>query len=301
MTDVIGRLVSYADGIAVIEKRDGALVRVAADDVVTAKPVPDGTRRRRTRPAQDFTAEEVMAIATRGWPPVESAPLGAWLLRAAAGFTGRANSVAVHGDPGVAGDVALDRVTAFYEARGLPTRAQVVVGSAWEELFTGWQPSTADPYGGAVVQVADLAGALAAVGSPDARIEVGERADDAWLALYHRAQEHPTGRVRAVLEGPPRVGFVRIGHPPVAIARVAVTGEWAGLSCVEVAGGHRGEGLARSVVEACLRWAVEYGADKAYLQVGQLPGGEQDPAAAALYGRYGFGDHHAYRYLYPRR
>src|SRR5690625_3277350 len=76
MTDVLGRVVGYTDGVAVIEKRDGALVPVPAETVVTAKVVPDGLDRHRTRPAGQFTADALMRICTRGWPPADSEALG---------------------------------------------------------------------------------------------------------------------------------------------------------------------------------------------------------------------------------
>jgi N-acetylglutamate synthase len=40
MTDVVGFLREYGEGVAVVERRDGSLVRVALDDVVAAKPLP---------------------------------------------------------------------------------------------------------------------------------------------------------------------------------------------------------------------------------------------------------------------
>ncbi|HKE71564.1 MAG TPA: hypothetical protein VKB55_20075 [Nocardioidaceae bacterium] len=46
MTDVIGFLREYGDGVAVVERRDGTLTRVAIDDIVAAKPVPPERRPR---------------------------------------------------------------------------------------------------------------------------------------------------------------------------------------------------------------------------------------------------------------
>jgi N-acetylglutamate synthase len=40
MTDVIGFLRAYGDGVAVVERRDGSLTRVAIEDIVAAKPLP---------------------------------------------------------------------------------------------------------------------------------------------------------------------------------------------------------------------------------------------------------------------
>ncbi len=117
-------------------------------------------------------------------------------------------------------------------------------------------------------------------------------ADDDWLANYGRVNDPVAAR--AVLEGPATVGFVSIGVPAVAIGRIVVTGEWAGIACVEVSPENRRQGLARRIVETSLAWAVERGADKAYLQTMH-----SNHAAIALYKPYGFVDHHDYRYLEP--
>ena len=144
------------------------------------------------------------------------------------------------------------------------------------------------------MQVADLRDVLAFVRRDDPGVEVRGHVDDDWLELYGRAATGTPGAARAVLEGTPTVGFVRIGDPAVAIGRVAVTGEWAGMSCVEVAPAERGRGLGRRIVDASLEWAARHGADKAYLQTTR-----DNHAALALYARYGFADHHRYHYVAP--
>lgn len=255
--------------------------------MVTWKVVPDQPLRRRAASAID--PAELTRITSRGWPAIESVALGEWELRASNGFTGRANSVAVHGSPGLPFDEALGQVAAFYAERSLPALAQVVIGSDGDVAFTaaGWLPM-AGYYGGAVVQVADLDPAYAT--DPEARISA--TADDEWLARYGRVNE--PAAARAVLEAPPTVGLVSIGTPVVAIGRVVVTGEWAGIACVEVVPEARRQGLARRIVDTSLAWAVERGADKAYLQTMR-----SNDAALGLYEAYGFVDHHDYRYVEP--
>lgn len=295
MTDVVGRVVALTAASARLERRDGSIVDVRLSDVVAARRVPDGPRRRRTRPAGDFSPEELARICTRGWPPVETEQLGEWLLRAAGGFTSRANSVAVHGGPGIGKAAALDRVVTYYAARGLPPRAQVIEGSSWERELeaAGWQ-GIGGTHDHALVQVADVHEALTHIGTDAGGVEVAGAVADDWLAMYGRADGSAAHTARAVLEGPPTVGFVRLGDPLAGIGRVAVTGEWAGMSCVEVTPARRREGLARRIVDASLRWASERGADKAYLQTMR-----HNEAALRLYAAYGFHDHHAYRYLAP--
>ena len=296
MTDTIGRVLGVDEATATIERRDGELVEVRLTDVVAVKPIPDGPRRVRTRPALDFSPEEVARISTRGWPPLETEPLGEWMLRAADGFTGRANSVAVHGDPGVDLPHAIERIRAYYTTRGLPPKAQVIAGSRWETALVraGWS-GTGGTHDHAIVEVADLRDAITYAREPAAEVHVTAEAADDWLALYSRAATATPDAARAVLEGPPTVGFIRIGEPLAAIGRVVVTGEWAGMSGVEVAPESRRQGLGRKVVDASLHWAVQRGADKAYLQTMR-----HNAPALELYARYGFEEHHTYRYLAPR-
>jgi len=287
MTDVVGRLVEVDEDAASIERRDGSLARVPLADVVTWKVVPD--RPRRTRPASLFSVDELSRITSRGWPAVVSEPLGEWELRASGGFTGRANSVAVHGDPGMPFEDALAAVVEFYDFHDATPRAQVDIGSVHEPAFldAGWAPGT-EARPGAIVQVADLRRPF----EPDPDARTTSTADEAWLRLYPRAEDPEVAR--AVLEGPRTVGFVSIGDPTVAIGRVVVTGEWAGVAAVEVVPERRREGLARRIVDTALSWATERGADKAYLQTMR-----DNTAALALYAPYGFVDHHEYRYLQP--
>lgn len=289
-TDVVGRLLD-ADGATLrLQRRDGAEAVVDLARVVAWRIVPD--RPRRTRSAASIDPEDLTRITSRGWPAVESVPLGDWELRASEGFTGRANSVAVHGDPGldVAGVTAA--VQDFYAARGLTPLAQVVVGSVWDRRLRehGWAP-TRGQRPGALVQVADLAGSRWAqpAGSD---VVVDEVPHEDWWSLYHRIDDDTRAIAQRVMTGSPVTGFVRLGDPVVAIGRVVVTGEWAGVAAVEVRPEHRRQGLGRRVVEAALGWATVRGADKAYLQTMR-----DNVAALALYRPLGFVDHHEYAYL----
>ncbi len=288
MSDVVGRLLEADETVLVVQRRDGRVERVERASIVTLKSVPDRPLRRRR--ALDVDADHLTGITSRGWPPIESEALGEWELRSAGGFTGRANSVATTGSPGMDHDEALATVQAWYAARDAPALAQVVVGAPTEQAFhaAGWVPGNGFRTG-AVVQVADLDPAYAV----DPEITVSTDLTDDWLALYGRIDEAPEA-ARAVIGGPPTVGFARLGDPVVAIARVVVTGEWAGLSAVEVLPNRRREGIATRLVSTALAWAVQHGADKAYLQTMS-----DNTAALALYEPFGFVDHHEYRYLQP--
>lgn len=280
-TDTIGRLLHADEEHLVLERRDGSTTTVRRDDIVALKRLP--ARPRRSRRAASADAEELLRITSRGWPATHSEPLGQWECRAAAGFSRRANSVAVHGDPGLPLEEALEHIVEFAGRQAIAPLAQVIADSAWERGFlaAGWQaalPATR-------VHVTDLGDAPA-----DPAVRIAVQADDDWLTHYRGTADAAVAR--AVLEGPARVAFLTLEE--VAIARVVVTGEWAGISAVEVDPPSRHQGLARRVVTSALAWARAQGADKAYVQVT-----EDNATALALYRRLGFAAHHRYTYLRP--
>jgi hypothetical protein len=128
-TDVVGVIVASERDAVTVRRRDGSLVQIAGDDVVAVRLLADAGPPRRTDP------EQLQRMAARGWPAPVTEPLGQWLLRAADGFTGRANSVSVHGDPGMPLPAALRRVEDFYAATPCP------LGRRWCGTRRGTTPS----------------------------------------------------------------------------------------------------------------------------------------------------------------
>ena len=298
MTDVLGVLEALTERELIVRREDGALVGVPRSAYVTGKPVPP-----RPPPGRAYATriepEQLQRIASAGWPPRTVQPLGDWLLREAGGFTGRANSALIAGEPGRALPDALRAVEAFYAGHELPALAQVVLDSPGEAalLAAGWADARPTE-GGVLVQVASLPQARPGGRQPGGghaeAVHIGDALDDDWLRLYGRAANAGTAIARAVIGGGDQVAFARVGQPAVAIGRAVVTGDWVGLSAVEVLPLHRRRGLARAVVDALLDWGAEAGATKAYLQVtpANIP-------ALSLYASYGFRTHHRYRYLGP--
>ena len=77
----------------------------------------------------------------------------------------------------------------------------------------------------------------------------------------------------------------------MAIGRVAMAGDWAGLTAVEVHPRHRRRGLGGAITAALAAVAAARGACGLYQQVE-----DDNGAARALYQRIGFADHHGYHY-----
>jgi GNAT superfamily N-acetyltransferase len=286
-TDTVGVLASWDEGVVCVTRRGGETVRIAEEALVAGKVVPPAPVRRGGR-VPVVTAEELEEIASRAWPPTESAPLGGWTLRAAGGFTRRANSALVTGDPGVPLDEALASVARWYGERGLTPWLQVPDSSPYgaEIDARGWVRE-ADT----LIRTAPLAPLTSLTPSaPAAGPELSRTPDAGWLSSYHRTGDLAEAALK-VVSGGPSVWFATM---PGAIGRAVVDGRWALFGAVEVEPAHRRRGLATAVMGALARQACAEGATAAYLQV------EADNAGArALYDRMGFTDHHGYHYRRP--
>ncbi|MBE8472408.1 GNAT family N-acetyltransferase [Streptomyces justiciae] len=288
-TDTVGVLASWDTGVLRITRKDGETVRIAESSLVAGKVVPSAPARRRG-PSASYA--ELAHVCTRAWRPVESERLGEWELRAASGFTRRANSVLPIGDPGMPLDDALEAVRRWYGARGLPAYVQTATGAeGTQELLCaelerrGWvREVTAELWIGALAPIADRA--------EGAGVELSRDVDEAWLARYQRKGVSEVAL--KVLGSGPSVWFAKVpgdGDVPAAIGRCVVDGRWASFAAVEVDPEQRRRGLATEVMAALARRALDEGASAAWLQVE-----EENAGARTLYAGMGFGAHHAYHH-----
>ncbi len=283
-SDVIGDLESADDKLQV-RRADGTTVAVDPDSVHRIKPLP----------ARRADALELEEIAAAGWPAPETHWLGRWLLRAADGWTGRANSVLPLGDPGQPLDLAVETVRGWYAERGLATRFQVplpvATGLDGELAGRGFR---ADPP--VLVQTAPLAAVIADTGeAPDLPpVTFAETPSPGWLAAYHYrgGGDLPAVAVEIMTAARlPVFASVVADGETVAVARAVVDEGWLGVTAVEVAPAWRRRGLATHVMRGLARWGADRGASQSYLQVAS-----DNHAAVAFYEQLGFTTHHRYHY-----
>jgi len=270
-TDVLGVCLAWDAESCLVERADGEKVRIALADVVSGKPVPPRPPVRMRVSARDAEAHTAAL-----WTTVETAPLGAWVLRHETRPTGRlrkrANSCLAMGEPGVPIAAALHSVAAWYADRGRDPLVQVETGSEVEAAVAayGWAP-----------------------------LPTGE--SELWLASVSRVRRALAPRatpaatpVELSVTGSHAIATAGTGCDPVAEAQAALDGDWAGLHGVAVDPSHRRRGTATALVARLLDWAAEQGALTAWLHV------ETDNAGGqAFWEALGFAPHHGCRYYAP--
>ncbi len=302
---VVRRIVGIRDGRPLFSDALGELVDLTETDLTLATgrgtlrvPLREVHRARRVPPRRRPTAADVVALelaADEAWPAPARDRLGAWLLRAADGWTGRGNSALPVGDPDRPLERAVDAVERWYRGRGLRPLVNVPLPLAapvnTELDARGWQTLPL-----VLVQTATLDTLRGATGTRDElpAVELAAVPSEAWLAVVRERKGGLPGAARHLLTAVPEVRFAQVYGDRgdlLAVARGTVTGNgrWLGVTLLEVAGHARRRGLARHVTGALARWAAEVGATHAFLQVE-----ERNTAAVALYGRLGFTTHHTY-------
>jgi GNAT superfamily N-acetyltransferase len=294
LRDVVGVLELASSHAWTVRDRTGERTSFDPAEVVSAIVVPDLPARLRT--AADVEVGALEVIAADGWQPLEREPLGSWTLRAANGFTGRANSVLPVGDPGTDLDTALETVKAWYTTRSLTPMFQVPLPLR-DDLHIELDDRGWDHHNPTHVMVCDLAPlvmATEAVVGDDLTCAVGETPDKEWLQAFRYRGMPLRPDVEPILTRNEHPVFVSIRGPGGevrAVGRGALTGRWLGVTAVEVAEPFRRQGLGQRVVGELARHASRRQARHVYLQVAH----GNDPAIA-LYGTLGFVRHHDYVY-----
>jgi len=242
---------------------------------------------------------EVQEAARAGWPPLETVRLGGWLLRAAGGFTGRANSVLPLGDPPGSLADALAAASDWYGERRLPLQVQVPLpvratldAALAERGWTAHSPALVLTADSADVDLADRAGR----GTP-VEVQLEPNLGPQWLAAYRWRGGDLPPTAEAVLRGTGQVIFASARDADglvLGIARGSVQRGRLGLHAVQVVEQARRQGVATAMAAALLDWGRRAGAASAYLEV--MIG--NDPALR-LWRRAGFAEHHRYHYRRP--
>jgi N-acetylglutamate synthase len=237
--------------------------------------------------------DDLERVAAQHWQAPDTGQCGQWLLRAAGGFTGRANSALPAGDPGMPLAQAVDEVQAWYRDRGLPPMIVLFGGSRPHPLTPvlaerAWYPRQNPAY----VMTAAIADVLAA--SPAAQVDLSPEPGEDFLRLYkYMGQDLPPIAHTLLMSSPWQAfGAIRRDGRTVAVGRVSVAQGWAGLTAIQVDASCQRQGLGRAITTGLAAAAAQAGARDIFLQVGVA-----NEPARQLYFRCGFRDSHKYTYM----
>ena len=302
-TDFIGELIARNDDFLIVDTKKERVKLVRAD-IIAAKDVPPPASR--PGPAHErVSADDLETLMAKGWVATDRAGLGDWVLRSAGGFTGRANSALVVGDPSLQMERAIDYVERWYAERDAAPLFQVPgePGFAVEDV----------PAGAALIERGYAAGGgrpdwtrVLVMTGPSAHVppltteSVPVTADaelsPEWLMTYGRSRSVVPGATEAVLTGSDGQLFLSVRDEAtgriVGIARMAIHPGWAGIFGVWVEPDHRRRGIASTIVSAIAMVARENAMPAIYLQVSA-----DNAEGVAFWQRLGFGVHHEYTYL----
>ena len=227
----------------------------------------------------------VERLTLRAWPALEEVAYDGWRLRAAQGYTGRANAVAALEPGRLSLDEKIAHCEQWYTARTLPAKFRVTHFSQPDHLDTALADRGYRRVEDVMVMIADLTDTTpgnAVAGGPV------ELTMDEWFAGKNSPIQ------RAILERIEpthwRLGW-RCGDELVARALGVVEDGWLGIFNVSVAPDRQRQGFGRALMHRLIAQARRHGARQSYLQVVA-----ENAAAVGLYTGLGFRE--AYRYWY---
>ena len=302
-TDFIGELVARDDDFLIVDTKTERVKLIRAD-VIAAKDVPPPASRP-GRAHERVSADDLEKVMAKGWQALDRGGLGDWVLRSSEGFTGRANSALVVGDPSLPIDKAIDFVEKWYAERGRPPIFQVPgergfaldgIPAAAALLERGYAVGGGRDDSQRVLVMTGLSAAIPPLTGDSVPVTADAELKLDWLMSYGEQRKVVPGATEAVLTGSDGQLFLSVTAPEtgriIALARMAIHPGWAGVFGLWVHPDHRRQGLATTIVSAIAMVARENNMPAIYLQVSA-----DNSEGVAFWEGLGFGVHHEYTYL----
>jgi ribosomal protein S18 acetylase RimI-like enzyme len=233
-------------------------------------------------------------LSMNAWPALQTLHYDGWVLRFAAGYTRRANSVYPLYPSRVDLEEKIKYCEFLYRARNLPAVFKLTEASAPEAL-----DACLDEHGYRVdsltsVQLFDLHREKI---KTDGDVELADMETEAWHQAFAR-MNNVSPEHRPVHEDILRAiqlekccAAVYAGNRIIGCGLGVLQSNYLGLFDVVIDPDHRGQGMGTNLMLALLAWGQGRGADLAYLQVMRDNG-----LAMSLYKKIGFQEN--YRYWY---
>jgi ribosomal protein S18 acetylase RimI-like enzyme len=302
-TDFVGELVARNTDFLVVDTKTERVKLIRAD-VLAAKDVPPPASRA-GRPHERVSADDLEKLMAKGWQAVDRGGVGDWVLRASGGFTGRANSVLVVGDPSLPVERAIDFAEKWYADRERPAIFQVHGETGFDAteqptvaalLERGYVVGGGHDNWQRVLVMTGLSAAVPPLTEQSAPVTADAQLQLDWLTAYGEQRSIVPGATEAVLTGSNGQLFLSVRDPDtntiIGLARLAIHPGWAGIFGLWVHPDHRRTGLATTIVSAAAMVARENNMPAMYLQVS-----EDNAAGVAFWRDLGFTVHHEYTYV----
>ena len=231
------------------------------------------------------------------WPALQTMHYDGWVLRFAAGYTRRANSI----NPLYPSSVDLPGKVSYcqgiYRSLGLATVFKLTAAAQPGDLDTFLSGQGYTREAETSVQALELNGL-----TPPQRtgFALQTAPEDGWLDAYcdlNRVDRRHLPAMRAIMHGyvsPVCFGTLRLGQDVAALGLAVLQGDCVWLFDIVTAAPFRRQGLGRDLVLHLLAWGKDQGATRSYLQV-ML----NNAPAQRLYA--GLGYREVYRYWYRVR
>ncbi len=242
-----------------------------------------------TRRLEEILRLEEVALAT--WPALEEHRDGQWVLRAAAGITGRSNSVSPLGAPDADLETAIADVERWYSVRRLPPRFRLtdLAPSGLDDLLVS------DGYH-SEPEVAVMVLPIGRRPAPS-EVRIEPAPSEAWFGalMAHRfGPRTPPATVRAMLDRlaqPAAYASLSVESTMLGMGMGVLFQDFVAVYAMYTADAHRHRGVASRILGALLAWGSGNGATNAFLQVLA-----ENTAARSFYARRGFETMYHYWY-----
>ena len=292
LSDAVGTVIALSETSVSVLTRRGR-VDIETSRIAAAKPIPPAPHRRGAAHLA-LSAGVLQELMVTGMPPLESQWLGRWLLRASAGYTGRANSVLPLGSSDLADPIPF--VSSWYADRGLPPLVQLFGPSGFDPAVDDSLGALLVAHGWRVFQRTLVMTAPVSLSQRPVSVAVLDAPDERWWAASSpREREHRrvASRINDLV---PAAAFPLAleSERPTGVARLAFAHGWMGVFSVHVPPEHRRHGVARALMQAAFAEAADRGVSLSYLQVSA-----DNVAAVRVYESLGYARHHEYHYLRP--
>lgn len=244
--------------------------------------------------------KQIEEIALNTWPAEQSLLLEGWILRTAAGYTKRSNSVNPlyrpnHEETELELNRKISMAEKYYAEAGLDTVFKItpfIQPAALDGMLEGQGYVIAEPSSVRLRELKQLP-------QPTGRhtLSIMDKLTEAWLDAFAELTGLQPGN-RNTLRRMLGSSYLRQGYAlllkegvPVACGLGVIQHGVVALYDIVTAKAHRRQGLAEEMLLGLLHWSREQGADKAFLQVVQANSG-----ASALYDKLGFREIYSYWY-----